>query len=140
MKRNIFKHAVAFAAILVMLAPMFLIATSVHAQAVVTDAANAIGLGRAGNLGLAATEADPRETAVTIIKYLMTFLGIIAVTVILIGGFRWMTAAGNEDKVGSAKKTIIAGAIGLVIVLAAFAIVTFVVKVTGNAITGQFGA
>jgi len=62
----------------------------------------------------------------------MTFLAIIAVIVILIGGFRWMTAAGNEDRVASAKKTIIAGAIGLIIILAAYAIVTFVITTTTN--------
>ena len=87
-----------------------------------------LGLNYATNLGLASQNGDVRDTAVDIVKYLMTFLGIIAVVVILIGGFRWMTAGGNEDKIASAKKTITAGAIGLVVILAAFAIVTFVIN------------
>jgi len=66
------------------------------------------------------------------LRYLMTFLGIIAVIVILYGGFRWLTAAGNEDRVAKAKKTVIAGVIGLIVILAAFAIVTFVVNTTGG--------
>ncbi len=93
-----------------------------------------LGLNYAMNFGLQAQNGDVRDVAVSIVRYLMTFLGIIAVIIILIGGFRWMTAAGNEDKVASAKKTIIAGAIGLVIVIAAFAIVTFVVQFTNNAL------
>ncbi|MFW5888708.1 MAG: hypothetical protein ACOCVY_03255, partial [Patescibacteria group bacterium] len=56
------------------------------------------------------------------------FLGILAVVIILIGGFKWMTAAGNEDKVGEAKKIIVAGVIGLVIILASWGIATFVLE------------
>ena len=97
-----------------------------------------LGLNYATNLGLASQNGDVRDTAVDIVKYLMTFLGIIAVVIILIGGFRWMTAGGNEDKIASAKKTITAGAIGLIVILAAFAIVTFVIQITTNAINGNF--
>ena len=90
------------------------------------------GLNYARNLELADTNQDPRDAAVNIVRYLMTFLGIIAVVVILLGGFQWLTAAGNEDKVASAKRTIIAGVIGLIIILAAFAIVTFVVNTSSG--------
>lgn len=62
------------------------------------------------------------------IQYLLTFLGVVAVVVILIGGFMWMTAAGNDEKVGKAKKIIVQGLIGLIIVLLAFAIATFVIQ------------
>lgn len=97
-----------------------------------------IGLNYAENTGLAvANETDPKQMAVDIVKYLMTFLGIIAVVVILLGGFKWMTAAGNEDKVSEAKKLIIAGIIGLIIILCAFAIVTFVVGITNDALSGN---
>jgi len=82
-------------------------------------------------------DRDVREVAVSIVKYLMTFLGIIAVVVILLGGFKWMTAGGNDDKVGEAKSMIVAGAIGLVIILAAFAIVTFVIKIGTDALNGD---
>lgn len=91
-----------------------------------------IGINYATNLNLAGTNQDPRDAAVNIVRYLMTFLGIIAVVVILFGGFKWMTAGGNEDRVADAKKLIVAGIIGLIIVLAAFAIVQFVVGTTTN--------
>lgn len=96
-----------------------------------------LGLNYATNLGLqTSSQSDPRDIAVDIVKYLMTFLGIIAVVVILLGGFKWMTAAGNEDKVSEAKKLIIAGVIGLIIILSAFAIVTFVIGITDNVLQG----
>ena len=101
-------------------------------------AAPNIGLNYAANTGLVeANETDPKQMAVDIVKYLMTFLGIIAVCVILYGGFIWMTASGNEDKVAQAKKIIIAGAIGLVIVLAAYAIINFVIGITNDALSGD---
>jgi hypothetical protein len=84
---------------------------------------NATGLGN----------EDPRTMAGSVIRILLGFLGIIAVIIILYGGFKWMTAAGNEDQVGQAKKMIGAGVIGLVIILAAFAIANFVVNALYNA-------
>ncbi len=72
----------------------------------------------------------------SIIRVAMGFLGIIAVIIILLGGFKWMTAAGEDKKIADAKKLIYSGIIGLVIILSAFAIATFVInQITG--ITGQ---
>ena len=90
--------------------------------------AKAVGVGTnyAGNIGLG-TE-DPRTMIQLIVNLILTFLAIIAVIVILLGGFKWMTAGGNEDKVGEAKKLLIAGIIGLAIVLAAWGIALFVIN------------
>lgn len=79
---------------------------------------------------------DIRVTIANIINVAMGLLGIIAVVIILLGGFKWMTAGGNDDKVKEAKKLIVAGVIGLVIILTAFAIANFVVGALVNA-TGQ---
>ena len=76
--------------------------------------------------------ADLEATVINIIQWVLGFLGLIAVIMILIGGFQWMTAGGNEDKVASAKKIISAAVIGLIIILLAWAIVIFVVTQTGN--------
>ena len=71
---------------------------------------------------------DIRSTAATIINVAMGLLGIIAVVIILIGGFKWMTAGGNEENVAGAKKMIIQGVIGLAIILASWAIARFVLE------------
>lgn len=70
---------------------------------------------------------DLREGIMAIINVLLGFLGIIAIVIILYGGFVWLTSGGNEDKVGSAKKIITAGVIGLVIIFVSYAIASFVI-------------
>ena len=75
------------------------------------------------NTGLG--EADLEKTIARLIKVALGFLGIIAVIIVLMGGFKWMTASGNDDKVQEAKKMLIAGVIGMAIILSAYAITTF---------------
>lgn len=86
-----------------------------------------------GSLGLGS--ADLKQTIVNIIQWFLGLLGLVAIVMILYGGFTWMTAGGNEDKIDTAKQIISAAAIGLVIVLISWAIVTFVIGTTRN-VTG----
>ncbi len=79
-----------------------------------------------GELGLG--NRDPRAIVASVVRIILGFLGIVAVIIILLGGFKWMTAGGNEEKVGEARKLIVQGIIGLVIILAAFGIATFVIN------------
>lgn len=100
----------------------------------VTKAAVSIDFELVNSTGLGS--ADAKETVINIIKFVMGFLGIIAVCIVLLGGFKWMTAQGSEDKVKAAKKLIGAGVTGLVIILAAFVIVNFVIT-TFSSVTNQ---
>ena len=70
---------------------------------------------------------DLREGVMAIVRILIGFLGIIAIIIMLYGGFVWMTSAGNEEKVGQAKKIITAGIIGLIIIFVSYAIAEFVI-------------
>jgi len=105
---------------------LFLLGMLVLPQAVSALDADQLGLGYATASGL--TSTDIRETAARIINVALGLLGIIAVVIILAGGFKWMTAGGNEEKVGEAKKLISAGVIGLVIIITAYAIAAFVIN------------
>jgi hypothetical protein len=102
--------------------------------ATTTITADSLGLSYAAETGLAST--DVRTTISRIIRVAMGLLGIVAVVIILIGGFTWMTAGGNEEKVGEAKKWIFAGVIGLAIILSAYALASFVINQLVNATTG----
>lgn len=80
-------------------------------------------------------QTDIRTMTASIINVLMSLLGILAVVIILLGGFKWMTAMGDEDKVGEAKKLISQGIVGLVIILSAWAIARFVIDSLVSATT-----
>lgn len=92
------------------------------------------GIGYGAYTGLSGT--DLRITIANIIRTAMGLLGIIAVLIILYGGFKWMTAAGSDEKVGDAKKIITAGIIGLIIIITAYAIASFVVSSLVTATAG----
>ena len=81
-------------------------------------------------------QADLQTTIGQLIRVLLGFLGVVAVVIILLGGFKWMTAGGNDEKVAEAKRLIIAGIIGLAIILAAYAIASFVISSVIGATTG----
>lgn len=68
------------------------------------------------------------EIIAKIIRYLLTFLGIIFITLIIYGGFIYMTAMGESDKVSSAKNIIISASIGLAIILASYSFTYFILK------------
>lgn len=83
--------------------------------------------------GIALGNQDLRTTAANIINVALSLLGIIAVVIVLIGGFKWMTAGGSEDKVSEARQLIFSGIIGLAIIMSAWAITTFVLNSLGSA-------
>lgn len=83
------------------------------------------------------SDTNPREAAIRIINLALTFLGILAVGIVLYGGFVWMKSNGNETEIDKAKKILKSGLIGLVIILSAWGIVYFVItKLVG---TGEGG-
>lgn len=80
---------------------------------------------------------DVRDIIVELIKIFLTFLGIIFVILILVAGFKWMTAAGNEDQIKEAKEQLSRAIVGLIIILSAYAITYFIFDVLIKATTGE---
>lgn len=79
---------------------------------------------------------DLTSIVVTIINFLLSLLGIIFLIIIIYAGFLWMTAGGNDDQVGKAKGLIKNAIIGVVIIVAAYAITNFVLGAIIEALTG----
>lgn len=67
-----------------------------------------------------------------IINIVLSFTGLVAVALVIYGGWLWMTSRGNEDQVTNAKKTILASLIGLIIIIASFVITSIVVNTLVN--------
>ncbi len=63
-----------------------------------------------------------------IINIILSLLGVIFLAFTIYGGLIWMTAQGNEERVKKARELITESVIGVVIVLAAYAIAYFVLK------------
>jgi hypothetical protein len=81
--------------------------------------------------GLKEQGALSSKTVPEIIGYVISiflgFLGIVFLVLMLYGGYLWMTSFGNTAKVTKAKDLIVDAAIGLIIVLAAYALSNFVI-------------
>ena len=58
----------------------------------------------------------------------MELVGVIFLVLLIYAGFRWMTAGGNEEAIKDAKQMLLNAVIGLVIVLAGYAITTYVLQ------------
>jgi len=63
-----------------------------------------------------------------IVKVVISLLGLVAAIIIILGGFQWMTSGGNEEKIAGAKKLMINGLIGMVLVVLAYAIASFIIS------------
>jgi hypothetical protein len=85
------------------------------------------------NLGKAATNAygslpteDVPTTIGKIVGVVLSFVGVLFLGLMIYGGFYWMLARGNQAEVTKAKDLIEAAVIGLIIVMAAYAITAYV--------------
>jgi hypothetical protein len=123
---KISKHLSSLAILALLFAPVF----ALPALAQFNPGLNEVGNGLNNSL----SSTDPRTVIGRIINVALGFLGVIAVGIILIGGFKWMTAGGNEEKTEEAKKLLGAGVIGLVIILSSWAIATYVINALNNAV------
>ncbi len=86
------------------------------------------------------SDTDPKIIVGNIIRTSLTVLGILLVCIILYGGFLWMTADGNPEKIEKAKKVLINAIIGLVIILLSWSITTFVLQSLLGATGGTGGS
>lgn len=104
------------------------------APVAVTSTAGAVDVFKACS-GAAETEVckgrddkvfGPNGILTKVINLLLTIIGIIAVVMIVVGGIRYTTSAGDSGQINNARDTIIYAVVGLVIAIMAYAIVNFV--------------
>jgi hypothetical protein len=102
-------------------AATMLIATRVYAQVdKVQEGVNEINPNPSGpSLG---------EFIKLIINVLLSVIGIVAVIMLIVGGFRYVFSQGNEKAIQGAKDTILYAIIGIVVAVLAIAIVNFILN------------
>ena len=62
-----------------------------------------------------------------IIKWILGFLGVVFLVLVIIAGFKWMTAGGASDQVKQAQASLTNATIGLAIILFSYLITNYVV-------------
>lgn len=82
-----------------------------------------------GLCGLSADKLGPVISAV--VTLLLIIATLISLFFLIWGGIRWVTSGGDKAKVESARNTIIAAIIGLVIAFLAYFILTLVLSIFG---------
>ncbi len=103
-------------------------------QSLLGSGGDPLGVSYQSGTGLSNT--DPRITVARILRLAMGFLGVIFFAIVIFGGYEWMTAAGNDEKISKAKKRIYSGAIGLLVILSSYSISYFIIRNLVNATTG----
>lgn len=122
------KHNI-FLIISVVFLLFFISAPAVFAVGAGEQAIN--GLNEAANRGFGPIEESGLQTDLPsaigkVIGVGLSLIGVIFLILMIYSGFLWMLARGNETEVTKAKDLIQAAIIGLIIVLAAYAITQYV--------------
>lgn len=64
----------------------------------------------------------------TVIRLILSVVGVLFFMMILYSGYNWLTAAGSEEKIKKAKRTIAHAVIALAIILASYMIVNLILS------------
>lgn len=91
------------------------------------------GLGTVAEGAGVSDKVEVEEVVSNVIKTGLNIIGLLFFGLMFYGGFNWMSARGNESQIEKSKNTIIAAVIGLVVVLAAYAITALVGTFVGGA-------
>ncbi len=95
-------------------------------------------LGQVGNAAQLGGGGEDQlvNTVGSLITTFLGILGIVFLVLVLYAGFTWMTAMGEEKKIASAKNILISAVVGLVVIMSAYAISSFVIAQLQHATTG----
>lgn len=82
------------------------------------------------NLNLAAKEAGLKDVPLgtrvgTIINGVLSIIGVVMLVLFIYGGWTWMTAGGNEEKVRQATKILASAVVGFILIFLSYALTNF---------------
>lgn len=83
---------------------------------------------------------DVNSLIQTVIRWMLTIAFGVAVLFLIIGGFWYVTSAGNEETAEKGKNTVVNALIGIVIIVLAYVIVSVVANLVSGTGTGTGGA
>ena len=85
------------------------------------------GVSSARGEGVSETASDPQTLVKQFVNIFLFAVGALSVIMLIWGGIRYTTSAGDSNKVQAAKNTVLYAIVGLVIAILAYAIVNMVI-------------
>ena len=80
-----------------------------------------------------------RVVAVSVINFILFFLGIVTTLMIIYGGFLYITAGGDDGATEKGKNIMMFSAIGIVVIFISFALVNTLLDIASPTTTGDPG-
>jgi cysteine-rich repeat protein len=78
------------------------------------------------------TNTSAREFILNILNFVLSFLGIVAVAMIIYAGFLYVTASGDEGQSEKGKNIILYAVIGIFVILISYALVNTIIRQAGK--------
>ncbi len=99
----------------------FSLASFLKAASIDTKGMNTQDEALMGSAGLASS-SNLASIISVLIQVVLGFLGVVFLTLTILAGFKWMMSQGNEDEIKKAQSSLKNSIIGIIIILAAYAI------------------
>ena len=91
------------------------------------------GCNRFSGINCSSASGSLTELIIYVINIMLALAGVIAVLFLIIGGFWYITSAGNEETAEKGKGTVINAIIGIIIVVLSYVIVTVLSRLVTSA-------
>jgi hypothetical protein len=96
-------------------------------------------LDKAASIGGIKSDVTLGTRVGTIINGILSIIGVVMLVLFIYGGFTWMTAGGNEEKVRQATKILASAVVGFILIFLSFALTNFFIKAYNKASSGSGG-
>ncbi len=96
-------------------------------------------LNKAADIGGIKSDVSLGTRIGTIIKGILSIIGVVMLVLFIYGGFTWMTAAGNEEKVRQATKILGSAVVGFILIFLSYALTNFFIQAYQKSSSGSGG-
>lgn len=115
------------------MAPAAVYAQESAIQSNLCGGATSLSIGEGGECTDDTPQDEVNSLITTVINIFSAIVGVVAVIMIVYGGFKYITSGGDSGKITSAQQSIIYAIVGLIIVALAQVVVRFVLfRAVGN--------
>ena len=72
------------------------------------------------------------DLIVNIVRIMLMFAGIVAVAFVVIGGYQYVTSAGNEETAEKGRKTVVNAIIGIILIVLSYVIINVIANLVST--------